>query len=110
MDQAVAFQDKLFIGGEWRRGRGADIESRFPADGSLNATLQGASSEDVALALERAHDAANDPAWRKLLPHERAAYLYRIADGIAQNADRISYVQSRDTGKTLSETRALAMS
>jgi hypothetical protein len=23
-------QDPIFIGGEWRRGRGADIESRFP--------------------------------------------------------------------------------
>jgi acyl-CoA reductase-like NAD-dependent aldehyde dehydrogenase len=110
MDQAVAFQDKLFIGGEWRRGRGADIASHFPADNSLNAVLQGAAVEDVDLALERAQDAANDPAWRKLLPHERAAYLYRIADGLAQNADRISYVQSRDTGKTLTETRALAMS
>ena len=66
--------------------------------------------EDVDLALERAQDAANDPAWRKLLPHERATFLYRIADGIARHADRISQVQTRDTGKTLTETRALAMS
>jgi len=110
MDQAVTPQDKLYIGGEWRRGRGADIASNFPADGSLNANLAGASLEDVDLAIERAQEAANDPAWRKLLPHERATYLYRIADGIAQNADRISHVQSRDTGKTLTETRALALS
>ncbi|MGN6462268.1 MAG: aldehyde dehydrogenase [Pseudolabrys sp.] len=110
MDQTVTPQDKLYIGGEWRRGRGADIASNFPADGSLNANLAGASLEDVDLAIERAQEAANDPAWRKLLPHERSAYLYRIADGIAQNADRISHAQSRDTGKTLTETRALALS
>ena len=110
MDQAVTPQDKLYIGGEWRRGRGDDIASNFPADGSLNAMLPGASVEDVDLALERAQDAANDPAWRKLLPHERATFLYRIADGIARHADRISQVQTRDTGKTLTETRALAMS
>lgn len=110
MDQAVTPQDKLYIGGEWRRGRGAEIASHFPADGSLNAILPGAAIEDVDLAIERAQEAASDPKWRKLLPHERATYLYRIADGIAQNADRISYVQSRDTGKTLSETRALALS
>ncbi|MBS0536651.1 MAG: aldehyde dehydrogenase [Proteobacteria bacterium] len=110
MDQTVTFQDKLYIGGEWRRGRGADITSNFPADGSLNATLPGASLEDVDLAIERAQDAVNDPAWRKLLPHERATYLYKISEGIARAADRISHVQSRDTGKTLSETRALAMS
>ena len=110
MDQTVTFQDKLYIGGEWRRGRGADIASNFPADGAPNTVIQGASLEDVDLAIERAQDAANDPAWRKLLPHERATYLCRIADGIAQNADRISHVQSRDTGKTLAETRALALS
>jgi len=110
MDQNVTSQDKLYIGGEWRRGRGADIASHFPADGSLNAVLPGASLDDVDLAIERAQDAANDPAWRKLLPHERATYLYRIAEGIARHADRISHVQTRDTGKTLTETRALAMS
>ena len=47
MEQKVTPQDKLFIGGEWRRGRGADIASNFPADGSLNAMLPGASLEDV---------------------------------------------------------------
>lgn len=110
MDQNVTAQDKLYIGGEWRRGRGADITSNFPADGSHNATLPGASVEDVDLAIERAQDAVNEPAWRKLLPHERATYLYKISEGIARHADRISHVQSRDTGKTLTETRALAMS
>jgi len=110
MDQTVAPQDKLYIGGEWRRGRGAEIASNFPADGSLNGTIAGSSAEDVDIAVERAQEAANDPAWRKLLPHERATYLYKISDGIARHADRISYVQSRDTGKTLAETRALAMS
>jgi acyl-CoA reductase-like NAD-dependent aldehyde dehydrogenase len=110
MDQTVTAQDKLYIGGEWRRGRGAEIESNFPADGSCNARIAGASIEDVNLAIERAQDAANALAWRKLLPHERATYLYRIAYGLARHADRISQVQSRDTGKTLTETRALAMS
>lgn len=110
MDQVIKSQPELYIGGEWRRGRGAEIESCFPADGALNAVIRGASVEDVDFAIERAQEAADDKSWRKLLPHERAAYLYRIADGIAQHADRISYVQTRDTGKTLTETRALAMS
>ncbi len=73
----------LYIGGEWRTGRGAEITSRFPADGSLNRVLRGASAEDVDLAIERAEAAVRDPAWRGLRPHERALFLYRIADGIA---------------------------
>src|SRR3712207_4489715 len=103
-------EGKLYIAGEWRDGRGAEITSRFPADGSLNRVLRGAAAEDVDLAIERAGAAVRDSAWRGLRPHERAAYLYRIAEGIARDADRIAYVQSRDTGKTLAETRALAMS
>ena len=42
--------------------------------------------------------------------HKRAYFLYAIADGISDNIDRIAYVQSRDTGKTLRETTALALS
>ncbi len=101
---------QLYVGGEWRTGTGAEITSLFPADRSVNRVLKGASKEDVLLALDRAQAAAKDPAWRDLRPHERAAYLYRISEGIARSADRISAIQSRDTGKTLTETRALAMS
>ena len=101
---------KIFVGGEWRTGRGAEIESRFPADRSLNRVLRGASAEDVDCAIERAREALRASRWGRLRPHERASYLYRIAEGLSASADRIAYVQSRDTGKTLSETRALALS
>lgn len=33
----------IFIGGQWRRGGGNLMQSRFPADGSLNASLYAAS-------------------------------------------------------------------
>jgi betaine-aldehyde dehydrogenase len=99
---------RLYIAGEWRRGSGADITSVFPADGSVNTTIAGAAPED----LDRAIDAAVQalPAWRQLKPHERATFLYRIAHGIADNHERIAQIQTRDTGKTLGETRALALS
>ncbi|RAI43833.1 aldehyde dehydrogenase [Rhodoplanes roseus] len=102
--------DLLYLGGEWRPGRGAEITSIFPADRSLNRVLHGASRDDVIEAIERAAAAQRDPAWRNLKAHERATSLYRIAQGIAEAADRIAHIQSRDTGKTLKETRALALS
>lgn len=103
-------EDAIFIAGEWRKGRGPAILSDFAAEGVENTAVSGASAEDVDEAIGRAKAAQADAAWRSLLPHQRAAYLYRIADGIAANIDRISWVQSRDTSKTLGETRALAMS
>lgn len=101
---------RLFVGGEWQTGRGSDITSVFAADGTENTTLAGASKEDVEVAIDRAITAQTDPAWQNLKPHERATYLYRIADGITANIDRISWLQSRDTSKTRTETRALATS
>src|SRR5690606_6191548 len=103
-------QNKLFVGGDWEEGTGAEIVSIFPADGSVNRVLRGASVTDGERAIERAKRAQADPAWRNLKPHERARFLYAIADGIEANAQRIAYIQSRDTGKTLRETSALAAS
>jgi len=101
---------ELFIGGTWRKGRGAEITSIFPHDGSVSRVLAGAAAEDGEEAIARAKSAQADPAWRDLRPHERARHLYAIADGIEANAARISRIQSRDTGKTLGETAALAAS
>lgn len=111
---AVASHDlpdgRLYFGGVWEHGTGAEITSHFSADGTLNRRFPGASRSDGARAIERAKAAQADPAWRRLKPHERARYLYAIADGITANAARIAYIQTRDTGKTLSETSALAAS
>jgi acyl-CoA reductase-like NAD-dependent aldehyde dehydrogenase len=100
----------LYVGGVWEKGTGAEIVSIFPADGSVNRTLTGASVTDGERAIERAKAAQADPSWCNLKPHERARFLYAIADGIEADAARIAHIQSRDTGKTLRETGALAAS
>ena len=100
----------LYVGGVWEKGSGAEIVSIFPADGTVNSTLKGASVADGERAIARAKKAQSDAAWRDLLPHKRARHLYAIADGIEANVDRIAHIQSRDTGKTLRETAALAAS
>jgi acyl-CoA reductase-like NAD-dependent aldehyde dehydrogenase len=101
---------RLFVGGHWEEGTGAEITSIFPADGSVNRVLKGASRADGERAIARAIAAQADPAWRGMKAHERARILSRIADGIEANAARIAHIQSRDTGKTLRETGALAAS
>lgn len=110
-DPAIDLPDgRLFVGGVWEVGTGPEITSIFPADGSVNRVLRGASREDGIRAIARAKAAQADPAWRNLKSQDRARYLYRIADGIEANLDRIAHIQTRDTGKTLRETRALAAS
>ncbi len=101
-------KDEIFIGGTWRQGQGVPISSVFAAEGVLNATITGASAADVDRAIDIAGQA--QPAWGALKPQDRSTVLYRVAEGITRNIDRIAWVQSRDTSKTLTETRALAAS
>ncbi len=101
---------RLHVGGVWEAGTGAEIVSTFPADGSENRRLRGASRADGERAIARALKAQADPAWRGMKAHDRARLLHRIADGIEANLDRIAFIQTRDTGKTLRETTALAAS
>jgi len=101
---------KLFVGGDWKNGSGHEIVSIFPVDGSVNCIFNGASKEDVLEAIKLAKEAQSQESWLSLKAYERAKYLYAIAEGIEANIDRISQIQTRDTGKTLSETSALAKS
>ncbi|TWV53695.1 aldehyde dehydrogenase [Streptomyces misionensis] len=102
--------DEILIAGAFRRGAGAPIETADPADGTLITTVHAASPADVDEAVGAAAAAAATPAWRDLLPHRRARLLHRIGDLIEEHAAELSALQTADTGKTLTETLALAMS
>ncbi len=102
--------DEILVGGRWRQGSGEAWASVDPADGSEIQLVHHASVDDVEEAVRRGAEAAADPAWRDLLPHQRARLLHRIADGIEQEADYLARLQTRDTGKTLKETSALVAS
>lgn len=101
---------RIFVAGSWQEGRGAEITSIFPADLTVNRRFRGASRADGEAAIAGAKRAQADPAWRDMAPPQRARILHRIAEGIEAAQERIAQIQMRDTGKTLTETRALAAS
>ncbi|MCX5230753.1 aldehyde dehydrogenase [Streptomyces sp. NBC_00233] len=100
----------ILIAGQWRRGAGEPLDTVDPATGRVLATVHSASAAEVGEAAEAAAQAVADPAWRDLLAHERARLLHRIAELIEEAAPELAAVQTADTGKTLTETRALALS
>lgn len=102
--------DEALIGGKWRRGRGEAAYPLDPASGEALAEIHAASTQDVDDAVAAGAAAAADPGWADLLPHERARYLYRIGELIDRDADRLATLQTLNTGKTLTETRALVAS
>ncbi|MDJ0395036.1 aldehyde dehydrogenase [Rhodococcus sp. G-MC3] len=102
--------DSIYVGGRWTRGAGDEIETVDPATGAVFATLHAATVDDVDAAVQGGLTAAHRSGWSSQLPHERAAVLHRIGNSLEHNAGRIGALQTLDTGKTLTETRALAMS
>lgn len=101
---------KIFLAGEWVEGGGEPSASHFPADGSVTATFSTASVSDVNEAIEKAHAAWQDPAWRNSLASQRARILFKAADIIEQRREELAALQTRDNGKPLQETRGLVMS
>ena len=97
-----ALQGQLLIGGEWRPSvSGAAFETRDPATGELLGTIAEASGEDVDLAVQAAQRAFVSEEWAALTPSARAAFLFRIADLLEQNADELALTETRDQGQPL---------
>ncbi len=85
----------IFVAGRWREGRGEEMASVFPADGSVNARLRAANVEDVNEAVEAAERAWRAPEWRGLVPHQRASILYRVSNLILAQQEQLAELQQR---------------
>jgi aldehyde dehydrogenase len=92
-----------FIGGKWVapvKGEYFDVIS--PITGLPYTKAARSSAEDVELALDAAHKAAD--AWGKASTTERSNILLKIADRIEQNIELIATAETIDNGKPIRET------
>lgn len=92
-----------FIGGKWvapTKGEYFDVIS--PITGKPYTKAARSSAEDVELALDAAHAAADK--WGKASTTERANVLLKIADRIEANLALIATAETVDNGKPIRET------
>ena len=92
-----------FIGGKWVapvKGEYFDVIS--PITGLPYTKAARSSAEDVELALDAAHAAADK--WGKASTTERSNILLKIADRIEQNLELIATAETVDNGKPIRET------
>lgn len=92
-----------FIGGKWVapvKGEYFDVIS--PINGKVYTKAARSSAEDVELALDAAHAAADK--WGKTSVTERANILLKIADRIEANLSLIATAETVDNGKPIRET------
>ncbi|HUF43728.1 MAG TPA: aldehyde dehydrogenase [Aestuariivirgaceae bacterium] len=98
---------QMYIDGKWAAAAsGAEFESVDPYRGEPWALVPRADAEDADRAVEAAAAAFEDPSWRDLLPRERADLLFKLADLIARDAERLADLEVRDNGKLMSEMLA----
>ena len=92
-----------FIGGKWVPPvQGRYFDNITPITGQAYCQAARSSAEDIELALDAAHAAAD--AWGRTSVAERALLLNRIADRIEQNLELIAHAESWDNGKPIRET------
>ncbi|MBB5165969.1 aldehyde dehydrogenase family protein [Mycobacterium sp. AZCC_0083] len=96
----------LYIGGGWRHASdGGTRDIVNPADGSIAAVVDEATPDDACAAVSAARVAFDGGAWGATSAAERAELLDRIADLLQRDKEALASLETRDTGKTLVESR-----
>lgn len=93
---------KCFIDNDWvEASDGARTEVTNPATGEVWAEVPACTRAEVDRALASSQRAQKG--WQMLPPADRAAYLYRIADGVEAARDEFEDLLVREQGKTRAE-------
>ncbi len=84
--------------GEW-------IDSLDPYTGQVWAMIARGNASDVDLAVRSAQQAFKADSWKALSATARGKLLRKFGDAIAEHAEELALVESRDNGKLISEIR-----
>jgi len=99
-------QRRMIVGGEEVDAlSGETFTTSNPATGAALAEVPSAGTKDVDTAVAAADKAFEEGPWRKLHARERGKILLRMAEAIRSQVDRIAELQTRDNGKTITESR-----
>jgi betaine-aldehyde dehydrogenase len=97
---------KLHIGGAYVDASGAEtFETVNPATGEVLAEVQQASPADVDRAVAAATE--SQKVWGAMTAMERSRILRRAVDLLRARNDELALIETLDTGKPLSETKAV---
>ncbi|WP_077624658.1 alpha-ketoglutaric semialdehyde dehydrogenase GucD [Sediminibacillus massiliensis] len=94
-----------YINGEWQASESNEvISSSNPANiQEVVGNVQDSTRQDLDKAVEAAKHAQKS--WKKLSGAERGNYLFKVADILEKNVDRIAETMTREMGKTLPEAK-----
>jgi betaine-aldehyde dehydrogenase len=97
---------QLLIGGTWRAGEGdKTFDIVEPATSEVMARAAVASPADVDRAVKAARAAFERGIWSEAPASARAKVLYKIAELIRADADRLATLEARNAGKPIRDAR-----
>lgn len=96
----------LWIDGEWCEGsEGQVMHSHNPANGEVWASFACASATDVNRAMAATRRNLQSGPWAEMLPTARGKLLYRLAELVEANSERLGEIETTDSGKLAVETK-----
>jgi betaine-aldehyde dehydrogenase len=97
---------KMFINGEWTGAKSGKTYGIInPATEEVFAEAPFGSFEDARAAIDAARTTFDSGIWSEKAPMERAAFLWKLADIVEKDTDRLARILSMDVGKTLKYAR-----
>ncbi len=94
---------KMYIDGEWTDSEAGELLNVInPANEKVFATAPMGTREDAKKALDAAAHA--QPKWEELAPIQRAAFLFKIAQLIRRDKERLARILTAEQGKPLYES------
>jgi aldehyde dehydrogenase (NAD+) len=95
------------IGGRWIPAASArEMDVRSPVDGEVFASIADSGPEDVDAAVAAARSAFDGGDWSKLTAAERGRLMLKLSARIADEAEALAQLETRDNGKPLKQARA----
>ncbi|MDP9083752.1 MAG: aldehyde dehydrogenase [Pseudomonadota bacterium] len=90
----------MYIGGEsCDSASGRWLETQYPYTGKTWAEIPRGDAADVDRAVRAAHRAFTTGPWATVTASDRGLLLYRLADLVTANAERLADIEVRDNGK-----------
>ncbi|MAP17530.1 MAG: NAD-dependent succinate-semialdehyde dehydrogenase, partial [Aurantimonas sp.] len=102
LDDATLFVQAAFLGGRWITSE-TTVAVTDPATGETLGFIPALTGDDTGRAIDAAEAAL--PAWRALLPQERARILKRWNDLILASREDLALLMTLEQGKPLAESR-----
>ena len=96
---------KLLIDGKWVAAKsGKTFETINPANEEVLGLVAEGDKADVDEAVKAARKAFETGKWPSMGPHQRARYLFKIAEMIEGHADELAELITLDNGKPIAES------